>query len=109
MIAMTTAPEVPAIDIAPREAVIQLVGRLAHGETSGLGSMWNSTSAGGSLVVDVSHVTFVDGSGLQALVALVRQARYHDVDVKIQISNTPVGRALARSGLGRIVEVAHGA
>jgi len=69
--------------------------------TSPLGSL------AGPVVVDLSGVTFVDGSGLAALIGLTRRCHERSVDV-VFCAKAAIARALRGAGFDRIAPMAAG-
>lgn len=56
----------------------------------------------GPLFVDLTNVSFLDSSGLSALVAAYRRANAFDRDVLLVAPSPPVRRLLTISGLDRL-------
>ena len=57
------------------------------------------------LVVDLSHVMFMDSAGLGALIGGVRRIREHNGSVTLCSSRQPILRLLHTTGFNRIVPV----
>ena len=57
------------------------------------------------LVVDLSHVMFMDSAGLGALIGGVRRIREHDGRVTLCSTRQPILRLLHTTGFNRIVPV----
>lgn len=85
--------------------VITVAGRLTMATVAEFSEELNRAIAGGSnhLVIDLAGTTFVDSSGLGALVAGLRRAREHDGDLRIAAPGEQTSAVLALTNLDRVL------
>lgn len=91
--------------IAPGVAVITAAGRLNLAAAQELRTVVRrSIDEGGSrVVVELSGVTFMDSSGLGALVACLKSARQAGGDLRIAAPSPQVSMVLELSNLDRVL------
>jgi anti-sigma B factor antagonist len=66
----------------------------------------SALNAGASaLVVDMTSTTFVDSSGVTALVRAMRRATATDATLRLAVTAPPVLRVLSLVGIDRLIEV----
>ena len=97
--------EIDASDVAGRVAVVRLDGRLNMVAAPRLkGAVEDVVDGGGTrVVVDLSAVTFMDSSGLGALIPALRKARQSQGDLHIAGVNDQVGTVLQLTDLDRVL------
>ena len=86
-------------------AVLCLQGRIVRGETAPLDSAVASQSDVSIVVLDLTHVSTVDGGGLGMLVHLREQTQARGVDLKLMNVSALVSGVLAISRLNSVFEI----
>jgi anti-sigma B factor antagonist len=107
--------DIQVSSLQPGAAVLRLDGRLNMVAAPRLKAAIDETVDGGAarVVVDLGAVTFMDSSGLGALVAGLKKARQASGDLRIAGVSQQVGTVLALTNLDRVlrphesVEAAH--
>ena len=97
--------EIDTSDLAPGAAVLRLEGRLNMVSAPRLKSAIDQAVDGGSprVVVDLTAVSFMDSSGLGALIAGLKKARQSSGDLRITGVNQQVATVLALTNLDRVL------
>jgi anti-sigma B factor antagonist len=97
--------EIDTSDVGGRVAVVRLDGRLNMVAAPRLkGAIEDVVDRGGThVVVDLSAVTFMDSSGLGALIAALKKARQSQGDLRIAGVNEQVGTVLQLTNLDRVL------
>ena len=92
-----------------RTAVVSAAGEIditnAEGFRDTLLSALNAGAA--TLVVDMTSTTFIDSSGVTALVRAARRATAAEATLRLAVTAQPVLRVLNLVGVDRLVEVYH--
>jgi anti-anti-sigma factor len=87
-------------------AVVHCMGRLVRGEAvSTLRNAVISEKTTRIVVLDLSHVEFMDGGGLNALVSLHHWTRNHSIQLKLVNPSRLVREMLTRTRLNRVFDV----
>ena len=90
---------------ASADATVKVSGRLAESYVPELETCWRSARTehpGGKILVDLQHVTFIDSTGLGALIAVYNYAGDQH-RVLIQNPRRNVQRILEITGLGEVL------
>ena len=97
--------EIDTSDLAPGAAVLRLEGRLNMVSAPRLKSAIDQAVDGGTprVVVDLTAVSFMDSSGLGALIAGLKKARQSSGDLRITGVNQQVATVLALTNLDRVL------
>lgn len=97
--------EIEKSDIAAGAAVLRLEGRLNMVAAPRLKSAIDEAVDGGQsrVVVDLGSVTFMDSSGLGALIAGLKKARQASGDLRIAGVNRQVATVLELTNLDRVL------
>ena len=92
-------------DLHDGVAVLTLEGRLNMTSAPSLRSAVEQLSDAGRarVVVDLSDVSFMDSSGLGALIAGLKRCRQNQGDLRITGVNTQVGTVLRLTNLDRVL------
>jgi anti-sigma B factor antagonist len=97
--------EIDTSTVGDRVAVVRLDGRLNMVAAPRLKSTIEDVVDRGStrVVVDLSDVSFMDSSGLGALIASLKRARQAQGDLRIAGVNDQVGTVLKLTNLDRVL------
>lgn len=97
--------EIDTSNLAAGAAVLRLEGRLNMVSAPRLKSAIDSAVDGGSprVVVDLTKVSFMDSSGLGALIAGLKKTRQSSGDLRITGVNQQVATVLALTNLDRVL------
>ena len=97
--------EIDTSEVAGRIAVVRLDGRLNMVAAPRLkAAIEGVVDAGGThVVVDLTAVSFMDSSGLGALIAALKKARQAHGDLRIAGVNEQVGTVLNLTNLDRVL------
>lgn len=97
--------EIEQSDIATGAAVLRLDGRLNMVSAPRLKASIDQTVEGGRprIVVDLGAVTFMDSSGLGALIAGLKKARQASGDLRITGVTQQVATVLSLTNLDRVL------
>jgi anti-sigma B factor antagonist len=97
--------EIDTSDVDGRIAVVRLDGRLNMVAAPRLKGAIEDVVARGSthVVVDLSAVSFMDSSGLGALIAALKKARQSQGDLRIAGVNEQVATVLQLTNLDRVL------
>jgi anti-sigma B factor antagonist len=92
-----------AIDDREGWQVLRLAGEIDVASAPGLRDRLVSLSTNGNaaVVVDLSHVTFIDSMGLSALVSGMKRARAHGGDLRLAGPTEHVAKVLSITRLDR--------
>lgn len=97
--------ELTQTESGERTAVVGCSGRLNMVAAPQLRSYLTDTINGGRdrIVVDLSETTFIDSSGLGALIGGLKTARQHGGDLRIAAPNDQVRTVLRLTNLDRVL------
>ncbi len=96
--------------VAPGSARVRLLGEVDLGMVTAIRTRLHELVVDGhtELVVELDGVSFMDSSGLGALVSVHRQARVFRGSLVLVAPSPPVSRLLSLTGLDRVFDVRPG-